>query len=414
MAHFVSRIEMKFNENYMKMINNTLDVLDGEDCTDEELLIRDGFEKSYVKWYDEFAINPNTLKAASSFYLAIGSEHDALVQCDEQFFVKRPLFFQEAFAAPGVESIAFYNLFDSGVNEETGELLPSDAKSNLWESLNGLGRLATILCIYQKLPVVKEILDLLIMNNPDITPANITKRVLDAFQNDRRMKRLVVKLMNSIKETEFLDIFKSLQRVVSALAGKTDVANVKETSRQQLFTHCKQTLASFGESALCEHPDLEKVFNEILTTNELSVVREKSELHSKIAEVMETEIMKPNIEVYHKTSDLGNAMKDMLAAHQSQDQEKMNSIFAKHFPGEALTKPKDPKQELLERFDECLVEQEITQLTEEQEMEILDCLLEHRPTDAIVCEDHKLVERACDVFHSKAMKQPVRAYKRVT
>lgn len=311
-------IEVHFNKSYLTFIETVVSTLEGDANTESETLILDAFEQAYAEWYETFSANQTTLKAASCFYLAVGDYHDQLINCDEQLFAVAHQFFQDAFHAPDVLAVDLYNLYDAGTNEET------DAKSNFWEALNNLYRLSTVLCIYQKMPIVKQILDHLISQNPDITKSNVGDRVMKAFNTDRKMRRLFMKLMNETKEEDFIAIFSSLQRVVAALAGKMDVAAYQARAKEQLLQEFLQTTSGTSYTEEQRRTAFEDLLAGECSYDELQQVFENQEFHTKIQQ-------------YRKTNNLGSTMHDMLTAYNNKDQAKMNSILQDNFNVELPT-----------------------------------------------------------------------------
>src|SRR5207253_1317923 len=95
-------------------------------------------------------------------------------------------------------------------------------KANFWSMLIGLYRLSVVICIYLKMPLVKELIDMIVSSNPDLNQSNVFERIFKQIRGKSRMHRLLMKLMKS-KSENFIEIFNSLQRVIATFSSEANM-----------------------------------------------------------------------------------------------------------------------------------------------------------------------------------------------
>ena len=217
-----SKLETSYNKNLLVTLDRIKKIVeDEEDPKDKEQFTL--LQEAYDEWFYIFNSDPRCMEACEIFYDATEERHALLLARDEQLFTYQDQdFFALIFNKPGLDSAYLYSLLDDGLDdsdddeEEEEKVAPGeDAKSNLWNALIGLYRLSVLICIYLKMPLVKDIIDMILIDNPDLNQSNIFDKIFGQFKSNPRMRKMIMRLLKS-KEDSFGSIFNNLQRVIAS------------------------------------------------------------------------------------------------------------------------------------------------------------------------------------------------------
>lgn len=225
------KVEHDFNEKYLVTLLQLTQIVEDHETKEDE--IQHGLLLSaYHHWFDKLQSDTSCMDACEMYHDGIEHCHKEVLKRDISCFDKDGIdLFSSIFGQPGINSPYLYDQLTEGSDDEDENLDQKDKDDNngklqLWKILNGLTRFATLICIYLKMPIVKELIDLILVNNPDINQGNILNKIMSEFagkgSSGGRMKKLIWKLLKQ-DESCFGDIFNSIQRVIATFsAGNPD------------------------------------------------------------------------------------------------------------------------------------------------------------------------------------------------
>ena len=158
------QIEMSFNKNYMMTLYQLKQIVEGEegevDKKQSEIL-----EEAYSRWFYEIQKDQNSIEACRFYYDAVKDSHELLLKKDEELLKINGDFFSNAFNTKEIDSFYLYNQLTDDTED--------DGKQNLWNGLIGLYRLSVLIMVYMRMPLVKQIIDMILIGNPDLNQHNI-------------------------------------------------------------------------------------------------------------------------------------------------------------------------------------------------------------------------------------------------
>lgn len=213
------KIEYNFNKNFLITLYQLGQIVEDHD-TPEDKKQHILLSEAYTKWHNKIQQNPRCMVACELFHDSIDNCHEQLLARDVSCFTKDGDLFSKVFDCPGLDTLYIYKQLDEGDDgDDDDDEDAQDAKANVWEALVGLTRLSTLICIYLKMPIVKEMIDLILLNNPDINPTNIMSKITSEFKvKGGRLKKLIFKMMDD-KNDDCLDsVFASIQRVIATFS----------------------------------------------------------------------------------------------------------------------------------------------------------------------------------------------------
>ena len=236
-------IEVGFNTKFLTVLNQIRAIVD-DPQTEFESGQHAILTETYNSWLEKLNSDPESTEACEYFYQAVGDRHIQLKAADSNFLrCAEPDFFCQAFNCEGVSTCALFDLLgdgsvdleEEGLDGTKGRDGDDSAQSenyqgNLWEALVGLYRLSVLVCIYLRMPLVKELIDLILSGNPDINRENVFGKIFGEFQNKKRIRDIIMKLLKD-DDDNFTEIFKSLQKVISTFSE-----NTPQNSRTQTAT----------------------------------------------------------------------------------------------------------------------------------------------------------------------------------
>ncbi len=205
--------EAKFNKNFLEFIlaqNKGLQapIFENDEKAQEQLAIADA---AYQRWYKLIQQDPTTTVACVRFFTTCKDASNLLLARDVQFFNCDGLdIFSIAFDAPGYDFMYRYSMFDH------------TSKGIFWNILVDMYRLSILISIYNNIPEVRKILNIILKNNQGITATNLMSTVKDCLKGNKEFQKLFKKLMKQ-GEKKVAFIFESIQYVLSAI--QTNVAD---------------------------------------------------------------------------------------------------------------------------------------------------------------------------------------------
>ena len=323
------KIEHNFNKNYLIALYQISQITTNDEDSDETE--REQFhimQKAYQKWFFKLQKDPKCMDACHFFYDAVGENHELLKSWDESIWDKEGDFFSKMFDCEGINTPYIYHLLDGA---EEGD---DDPKENIWNALTGLYRLAVLICIYLKMPLVKEIIDMILMGNPDLNRKNIFDKIFTEFKSKRRLRKLIMKLLKS-EEDSFGDIFNSLQKVIATFGGEVGggaagMNTNMEAAKEKMNSMMNDIMKESGVDL--EGEDLTK-FRTAMDSDDTKTVEEMvintSLTIEQVASVKECYKSKglDKMNVSKMVGNLGGTMQQMMSAINSGSEEEMKKVL---------------------------------------------------------------------------------------
>lgn len=355
------RIEQQFNKNYLTILDNCLGIIVDEDDYVQQY---NELQNAYNYWYSIITENACDSSACLQFYDAIGDYHEMLLKSNQQVFVINGDLLSNMFKpAKGYLQLKTPEIFDllgDGLDDCDGEQT-EDYKDNLWQSLQDLYRLCVLLCAYIRTPLVKEIIDIILLQGSDINLGNLTETMKKQFygntKSSRRLRRLMKKLTEQ-KESDFENIIKSLKKVISVVAPNLETTMNKMMPMQMSSDSLKEYAPNASQQELdamfelVQMPDVEHVDG--LSDENLSIIRSK----------LQTSL--PSYNAMNESMDtMMNAMKD---PDNADNDETMNKLFDQLGNGLNLNKQQLEKmKEEMSSLEEDIMNTEIEDSDDEEE-----------------------------------------------
>ncbi len=334
------QVEHSFNHHWLVLLLQIKNIVADE----EEPESKHQFEllqNAYARWYEKLQADPKNMDACTRLYDAVKDNHELLMKRDTQLWTKdNHDFFEFLFGEPGINTPYLYDLLRDGLDpvDEEDEKIPldqRDAKENLWASLISLYRLCILICVYLKMPMVREIIDLILVSNPDINQANIFEKILSEFKGKKRLRKLILRLLKA-KEDSFQDIFSSLSKVIATFSTEvaldTNMKNNMNMAKNQLNMAFEKILKEVGVS------DMEDVTRQRLIT----ALEDKDE--TTISAVLDEGCITPiqlqqvrtlfsqrkldKMNISKTMTDLGSTMSSLMSAIQSNNEEEVKNVLS--------------------------------------------------------------------------------------
>lgn len=344
-----AQIELNFNRSYLIALYQIRSIVDDEDDP-EDFAQAKLLHQSYEYWFQKLQSNPRDPAACDAFYAAVKDHHDLLMARDAQLFTIQGDLFANIFQQPGLNTPYIFDQLADGLDgdDENLEVAPDgrDGKDNMWTTIINVYRLCVLIAVYLKNDLVKEIIDMIMLSNPDITGSNIFEKVMGEFRSKRRLRKLIMKLMKSNEES-FGDIFSSLQKVIATFSGEVapdlnmkknmDAANahVKKLFDSILVDAGVQNLNAEQSGVLLEALQNDNQAGQtffvdagVLTTEQLEQVQSLHQVRNL-----------KQLNLGKTVKDLGVAMESMCKALETGDEEQVKKVFAE--AGAGLSLPKE-------------------------------------------------------------------------
>ncbi len=342
------QIGHNFNKNYLLFLYGIRSIVDGDDDPKDvkqfELL-----QHSYTYWYQRLQENPQDTEACQAFYEAVKNHHDLVMGRDCQLFSVEGDFFSNIFREPGLETQYLFECLDDGL--ETDETIPigeRDPKENVWNSLVGLYRLCVLISVYLKNDLIKEIIDMILLSNPDISQSNIFEKIVGQFQGKGRLRKLIMKLLKS-HEDSFSDIFSSLQKVISTFSNEVSLDQNMKKNLDLVKVQAQAAFTKILEEAGVTHlsgPQSELLLASIQednSTGQQALVEAKEITDEQLVKIQTLYKSKglSNLNLSKTVADLGKTMEKMCKAYEAGDEEQIKQVLSSagagfHMPVEVM------------------------------------------------------------------------------
>lgn len=355
------KLEHNFNSTFLQVCHNLRGVVENEPDEVRRALF-DKLDAACDHWTDKLEMDMSDMDACRRVHQAVGDQHALLLAKDERIWswagkdlltemlndTEYDLYDQPITTLyPDAES-DLPPRFSEGLNtpflfDELGDGLDDDSshdsKDALWTALIELYKLSVLLCIVLEIPLVKELIDVIISTNPDLNRGNILPKVMGNFRNQPRLRRLVMQLMQD-DENSIERIFNCLQKVISAfsqdLGGGSSKPGSKLTPEEAAakIRAARQNILEsldWPDDAVPSQDVQNRLWNAIEADNEAeldALVEEKTLTTEHVAQVQRA--WRQHAQGAHSgLGDLGNTMKEMMEAFNSQDEEKIQEIMRK-------------------------------------------------------------------------------------
>jgi hypothetical protein len=331
------RIEHNFNKNFLIALYQIKSIVEGE--TDPKDMQQSALlEAAYAKWYNKLQSDPRDMSACLLLYESVKDYHELLMKRDTQLFTINGDFFSNIFDEKGIDTPYLFDSLADGLDVEESEEktdIPAeekDAKENLWNSIIGLYRLCVLICIYLQMPLVKEIIDMILVNNPDLNQKNIFEKIFSEFKGKRRLRKMIMKLLKNNGDS-FGDIFNSLQKVISTFSSEVNTTpnldGVKQKVRGMFDTILKE--AEITGLSEAQTDQLIEALEDKKTNVLESMIEEKLVTKEQLFQV--DQLYRKNgldkMNVSKVVKDLGSTMNEMMKAIESNDESAVKDILAK-------------------------------------------------------------------------------------
>lgn len=194
-------IELKFNRKFMYFI---LEILKLQNCQQ----VKD----AYDHWFRVFQQEPMCTDACEKFFAAL--DQKALIARDPLLLKQLP------------------QIFD--VNIDISELVDKmtlASQNLLWTELSALYRLAVIICIYVKMPLIQKIVEIVLSENSGFTRSEeVVSNILQQFAQNTTLRSLINELFQQ-DEGDFMDVFGKLALVL-------EVIQAEQRKPKDVFSEC--------------------------------------------------------------------------------------------------------------------------------------------------------------------------------
>lgn len=350
------RIEYNFNKNFLTCLYQVRQIVEPEEDDDNNSTIHDDpkdavifqhLDRAYEHWFNKLQQNPRCMDACIRFHNLVEDYDQMLRGRDTQVFTVNGDFFTQLFndSVYNEEKDREEMLFDASVNLDTPYLYDclsdgldgeddEDAKGNLWTVIIGLYRLCVLICIYLKMPLVKEIIDMILINNPDLNQRNIFEKIFKEFKGKRRLRKLIMKLLKA-KGDNFGDIFNSLQKVIATFSDEVNIdTNMKqnmELAKQKMRQLFDTILQQAHITNLSEEEKSQLV--EALEDNKEDVLQdfvEEKRITDQELQTLQTLYKEKGLDKMNVTKvvkGLGETMEKMMTAIANNDEEAMQNVL---------------------------------------------------------------------------------------
>ncbi len=330
------QIEFNFNDSFLVTLNQLQQIVADQEDEQERAQYK-ALSHAYRVWYRHIEQDSSTKDACTQFYESVEDVHDLIMARDTQLWTVDGDFFGKLFSVEGLETeeegkVEFapidtpylWSLLDDGDDEEEGD----DSRLHLWNAIIGLYRLSVLICIYLRMPLVKEIIDMILMQNPDINQQNIFEKIFSQFKGRKsRLRRLINKLMRS-KGDQFGEIFDSLQKVVATFQGEVsmDPQKAMEGAQEKVSAMFDRTLEEHKVHLTAEEkgPILQALASG--QTGPLDELVEEKRISPEQRERLVATFKQPGMSQVNMITSLGSTMKQMMHAIETKDEEKLKAI----------------------------------------------------------------------------------------
>jgi hypothetical protein len=203
----IQNLEVNFNHHFLEFIlaqNKGLQapIFENDDKAQEQLQIAD---EAYQKWYQIIKEDPSTSIACTRFFASCKDNANLLLARDTQFFNTDGIdIFAVIFEAPGYDFMYRYSMFDH------------TSKGIFWNVFVDIYRLSILNSIYNNIPEVRKILNILLKDAQGVNAGNLMNNVKNCLKHNKEFQKLFKRLMKQ-GEAKVTFIFESINYVLSAI-----------------------------------------------------------------------------------------------------------------------------------------------------------------------------------------------------
>lgn len=243
-------LEHNFNKTFLVTLHQIKSIVEGEpdpeDVRHTQLL-----ENAYEHWFEKLQAEPDNLDAVLQMHELVGNNHALMIARDESLFTLNgrdfftDLFNDEVlFSYPDacLNTVYLVNQLATGLEDDEdtdGEEEQEDARANLWDALKGLYRLCVLICVYQRNPLLKELIDVITISSSGTDMRSMLPNMMKNLKNKSSFRRLLMKVMNT--NADFEDLFSEMRKVFAVLSPETEAGSGPTAAqigehKTQLFT----------------------------------------------------------------------------------------------------------------------------------------------------------------------------------
>lgn len=186
----VQDLEVNFNHHFLEFIlaqnkGLQLPMFENDEKAQEQLQIADDM---YQKWYQIIKADPCTSTACTRFFATCKDASNLLLARDVQFFTCDGLdIFSIIFDAPGYDFVYRYTMFDHV------------SKGIFWNIFVDIYRLSILNSIYNNIPEVRKILNILLKDNQGVSATNLMNNVKNCLKKNKEFQKLFKRLMKQVR-----------------------------------------------------------------------------------------------------------------------------------------------------------------------------------------------------------------------
>lgn len=204
-------IEVVHNKSFMQFLLMLQDMfIEVAPKDDHEKKQHELLETAYAVWYKKILENHKTLEACKRMHEVITPVHKLLLARDTQLLHIKGDLLSALTGVEGLDTPYLYNLMSSDPDPSRDERLA------FWGNLRSMYRIAAIICIYSNNAQIREVIDLILSSNPDLSGGNMAGGIMSMMKTDKRLRRLIMNLMKK-QQHKLPEIFSQLQIVLSTL-----------------------------------------------------------------------------------------------------------------------------------------------------------------------------------------------------
>lgn len=266
-------INVKFLEFILALQTTVNDPANAEEVHHFRLL-----KHAYEQWYHRIHKQENTKEVALHVFRVMDVHYDVIVKRSSQlFYPKHHTTSPDESSETGSTRDFFLELLE--IDEDpTGAPLPEDfswflwdgiseaTAINCWEALLGLYRLSLLIDVVGSDSIVKDLIELVLMNHKDINSGNVIEKMTSEFKTDKKFRRMLLRLLKS-DFSNFEAIFEKLLRVISTLSESSDAPeSVKELSGLSDFSNVQKMIQQSSSKA---EQALHTRFSKLLTDHQV-------------------------------------------------------------------------------------------------------------------------------------------------
>lgn len=325
----------RFNECFLLTLHQLTEIA-SQRSTPEESAHHDLLNDTYAKWYGVLENDSLSTACCEHFHKVADPKHELLVKRNPQLFDPPGDFFSEVYQVPGLQSsFLYYSLFDETSPDPPGRVLTEEdraARSHLWDAILTQYQLSVILCLYLRTPLIKDIVEVIMQNNPQINQTNVMSTIMSDFKKNKKMRSLVMKLMKQ-DEQKFVEIMNSLEKVMSVFSSQVQGTKAMEQQHEAMVKQRAQAFSDLLSDLNIELLPLQQSLwiNTLESQNE-TVVQALLEtgVERETWERVKHEYLKRGLDkfdVVKMSGSLSQTMKDMFSAIQSKDETAFKSVM---------------------------------------------------------------------------------------